>query len=185
MANELVDALNPLLRQSVRIVDKDGKVLDGAVGEFKYSAGNVVLVLKGLGAPADAPKFAFQCIGSTTDGKNNVQVIYGTVRDVVNAVDWVPTDMYPGDSPPFIVSDVGDGFGGIYLNITTDLDSDTGIATITSVTIDAEGLDETDTQTSLSLGGFYTDEHGNFQVSPGASGNQGYLYCGGHFLWLI
>ncbi len=186
VANEVIDALNPLLEQKVIICDAHGAALKGASGEFKYSQGNVMLVLKGLGAASDeAAPIGFQLVdASTTAGgvvTHNIRVRLGGVAIPNNdsSIGPYPDGMSEGDDPPFILNDVGES-GYVWLAVSVDVGTSevTGLAVNFGSTIPS-GSSGTG---YLLLGSYGTDTEDTFYVY-GAVGDQAYLYCGAHYFW--
>lgn len=111
----------------------------------------------------------FQLIDVSTKEAHNIRVIYGEVNNMP------PDGMSPGDSPQYVLSNVGNS-GVIYIEVTTD---DMGNITDVSIGFDATLPDDSDGDYHLSLGTFSTDVKQVFHLAQSASGSQFFNLCGG------
>lgn len=126
----------------------------------------------GSGGSATADQVPFEVLDATTPTTDQVRIRLGVLKS--NGTAWIPTGMFPGDTPPLIMPIVGTS-GYVYLIVNVDGNGDT-----TSVLI---GIDETQPADStsaghLTLGTYGVDDEGNLVVASEDVGAQAHLFCG-------
>lgn len=126
----------------------------------------------GTSGGASARIYSFQVLDASTESTKKVRIRLGTVKS--DGALWIPTGMFPGDTPPLIMDAVGTD-GVVALKMTVDANGDT---TAAEIYVGATQPADSSTVGYWLLGTYGTDTEGNFSVVSANAEDQAHIFCG-------